>query len=214
MTKDEALKLALEALEICAVRQEHQWDGLQKVSVAKAAIKQALAAPVQEPVGEVVVESMGVRGSDAMRVRMHFYKEIPPVGSKIYTTPPNVATPLAAPDLQAELEATNRQVEILSDALAESQREVAALKAVQEPVATIDSLEQEIYENTREFVPLNVMEWLLKRLNTTPPAAQRQWVGLTDEEQDEIAAYHGLDCMDYETAFRAIEAKLKEKNNG
>jgi hypothetical protein len=62
---------------------------------------------------------------------------------------------LAAPDLQAELvkansqaehferewylrgdelEATNRQVEILSDALAESRREVAALKAVQEPV--------------------------------------------------------------------------------
>jgi hypothetical protein len=39
-----------------------------------------------------------------------------------------------APDLQAELDATNRQVEILSDALAESRREVAALKAVQEPV--------------------------------------------------------------------------------
>ena len=34
----------------------------------------------------------------------------------------------AAPDLQAELDATNRQVEILSDALAESRREVAALK--------------------------------------------------------------------------------------
>jgi hypothetical protein len=55
---------------------------------AITAIKQARSAPVQEPVGEVVVESMGVRGSDAMRVRMHFYKEIPPVGSKIYTTPP------------------------------------------------------------------------------------------------------------------------------
>jgi hypothetical protein len=41
----------------------------------------------------------------------------------------------AAPALQAELDATNRQVEILSDALAESRREVAALKAVQEPVA-------------------------------------------------------------------------------
>lgn len=39
----------------------------------------------------------------------------------------------------------------------------------QKPVATIDSLEQEIYENTQEFVSLNVMEWLLKRLNTTPP---------------------------------------------
>jgi len=35
---------------------------------------------------------------------------------------------LAAPDLQVELDATNRQVEILSDALAESRREVAKLK--------------------------------------------------------------------------------------
>jgi hypothetical protein len=37
---------------------------------------------------------------------------------------------LAAPDLKAELEATNRQVEILSDALAESRREVDALVAL------------------------------------------------------------------------------------
>jgi hypothetical protein len=43
-------------------------------------------------------------------------------------------------EANAELDATNRQVEILSDALAESRREVAALKAVQEPVAqyTVD----------------------------------------------------------------------------
>jgi hypothetical protein len=34
--------------------------------------------------------------------------------------------------MEAELDATNRQVEILSDALAESRREVAALKAVRE----------------------------------------------------------------------------------
>ncbi len=34
------------------------------------------------------------------------------------------------PDLQAELDATNRQVEILSDALAESRREVDALVAL------------------------------------------------------------------------------------
>jgi len=42
----------------------------------------------QEPIGEVVVESMGVRGSDAMQVRLHFYKKFPPIGSKIYTSPP------------------------------------------------------------------------------------------------------------------------------
>jgi hypothetical protein len=40
-----------------------------------------------------------------------------------------IGTP-AAPDLQAELDATNRQVEILSDALAESRREVDAMIAL------------------------------------------------------------------------------------
>jgi hypothetical protein len=90
---------------------------------------------------------------------------------------------------------------------------------VQKPVATIDSLEQEIYENTREFVSLNVMEWLLNRLNTTPPAAQRQWVSLTDEEYAEaekcVWAVVSLDDTEKEANrefARAIEAKLKEKN--
>jgi hypothetical protein len=54
------------------------------------------------------------------------------------------------------------------------------------------------------------------KLYTTPPAAQRQWVGLTDEEI--IDVIHPLvmadmpdEATDYEIA-RAIEAKLKEKN--
>jgi hypothetical protein len=41
---------ALEALEICAVRQEHQWHGLQQVQIVKAALRAALEQPVQEPV--------------------------------------------------------------------------------------------------------------------------------------------------------------------
>ena len=41
---------------------------------------------------------------------------------------------------------------------------------------------------------------------------QRTWVGLTDEEIDDIAAFHGLDYMSYEPFTKAIEAKLKEKN--
>jgi len=40
------------------------------------------------PVGEVVLEGMGVPGSDARQVRFHMYKEIPPVGAKLYTRPP------------------------------------------------------------------------------------------------------------------------------
>jgi hypothetical protein len=62
---------------------------------------------------------------------------------------------------------------------------------------------------------------------TTPPAAQRQWVGLTDAERDAIFELHhtSLGGWDYsgdevmydkhfEDAVAAIEAKLKEKNNG
>ena len=46
---------------------------------------------------------------------------------------------------------------------------------------------------------------------TTPPAAQRQWVGLTDAEVMQTMS------GDWTSQFyfaRAIEAKLKEKNNG
>jgi len=85
-------------------------------------------AAAQEPIGEVVVESMGVRGSDAMQVRLHFYKKFPPIGSKIYTTPP-----------------------------------------------------------------------------------QRIWVGLTDEDKQELDEKYG---DDYLAHLDAVEAKLKEKNNG
>ena len=45
--------------------------------------------------------------------------------------------------------------------------------------------------------------------STTPPAAQRQWVGLTDEEVKHIAD------SEWEEAFvRLIEAKLRSKNDG
>ena len=41
---------------------------------------------------------------------------------------------------------------------------------------------------------------------------KRTWVGLTDEEIDDLAEFHGLDFMSYAPFTRAIEAKLKEKN--
>jgi hypothetical protein len=51
-------------------------------------------------------------------------------------------------------------------------------------------------------------------LYTTPPAAQRQWVGLTDEEITELE--ETTTCLANESWLRnltrAIEAKLKEKN--
>jgi hypothetical protein len=79
------------------------------------------AAPVQEPVARVIDDGTPQGATEWIP----FVSRVEPLktGDLLYTTPP------AAPDLQAELDATNRQVEILSDALAESRREVAALKA-------------------------------------------------------------------------------------
>ena len=42
---------------------------------------------------------------------------------------------------------------------------------------------------------------------------QRPWVGLTDEEICKCAGIDGADTWLFETAY-ALEAKLKEKNNG
>jgi len=77
----------------------------------------------------------------------------------------------------------------------------------QEPVTTLEDLEQEIYENTRQFVSRDVMEWMLKRYYTTPP--QRTWVGLTDEEIEDIV--EDCDGVGWDVA-QAIRAKLKQKN--
>jgi len=41
---------------------------------------------------------------------------------------------------------------------------------------------------------------------------KREFVGITDEEIDDLAEFHGLDFMSYEPFTRAIEAKLRSKN--
>ena len=46
--------------------------------------------------------------------------------------------------------------------------------------------------------------------DTTPPAAKRQWVGLTPTERKQIEKRYVF----VEDAIRLTEAKLKEKNNG
>jgi len=46
----------------------------------------------------------------------------------------------------------------------------------------------------------------------TPPAAQRQWVGLTDEEIEKACVPLGAAILSFTEVARAIEAKLKEKN--
>jgi len=108
-----------------------------------------------------------------------------------------------------------KAIKALEEALAK-QEQRSDSEHTGEPVAwTLDSLEQEIYANTRTFVSLNVMEWLLTRLNTTPPQGearglsqqQRTWVGLTDEDDIDWDGTGNLKQL-----VEAVEAKLKEKN--
>jgi hypothetical protein len=119
--------------------------------------------------------------------------------------------------LKYEHQAIYKTIVALKEALAgkQEQRSVRASadsEHMGEPVAwTLDSLEQEIYANTRTFVSLNVMEWLLTRLNTTPQQPStivRTWVGLTTKDQKEIQRQ----SVYVEGAIRMTEAKLKEKN--
>jgi hypothetical protein len=58
----------------------------------------------------------------------------------------------------------------------------------QEPVATLDDLEQEIYENTRQFVSRDVMEWMLKRYYTTPPPQHALMAEHWKAEYDKLKA--------------------------
>jgi len=95
---------------------------------------------------------------------------------------------------------------VLVEEIQRMAKRIEELEAKGEPVATIDSLEQEIYENTRQFVSLDVMEWMLKRYYTTPP--QRTWVGLTDKDWN-----RSKHTEDFKKGVDWAEEMLKARNS-
>jgi hypothetical protein len=197
--KDEALKLALEALEEwyfgCGAGSESHDDAVE-------AIKQALAAPVKDN-SNYRLDPPGLDPAGGTQVSKVWWD-----GDKLIAKPiPFVEFYKAAPDLQAELDATNRQVEILNDALAESRREVAALKAVQEPVFELQKSGWEIICDLDwiQTLPFGTL------LYTTPPAAQRQWVGLTLADREKLRDQ--FEGWNYPAILvDAVSDILKEKN--
>jgi hypothetical protein len=96
---------------------------------------------------------------------------------------------------------------------------------VQEPIGYLFQHEE---TGLTMVVDVQQVEWGFEKNNprhqkigpvyTTPPAAQRQWVGLTDEEVYPLANEHlhyqmeGYEVSGIYNLAQAIEAKLKEKN--
>ena len=172
MTKEEAMKLALDWYD----------SGHEDREEFQAMIENLLATPAQEPVAWEASATKFAMGrqlflhkpenlASYIRVRLLIYGDTSPPSQEIVCSTGLCQYKPAAPDLQAELEATNKQVEILSDALAESRQEVAALKAVQESVAWqhIESAPKDgtriLCQNEKGFV--DICEWTQDRFTSS-----------------------------------------------
>jgi hypothetical protein len=154
-------------------------------------------APVQELLGYIATMA-------ANDLRASIYGDVTVYGEDledtvaIYTTPPAAQPAVQEGRDWSLLEATQ---ESLREHMAEIKRLKAAQPApVQEPVAWVNHGENRITRATG---------WDgYGALYTTPPAAQKTWVGLTDEERNECTQSPFTADQ-----HRAIEAKLKGKNH-
>jgi hypothetical protein len=178
MTKDEALDLALKALEMAHELEEgygvdFKKYGLEfdkdiraKYATAITAIKQARSAPVQEPVAWVDWLPEGTT---------HIAK--------------CKATTSSGGSLSLRTHAFKYEADVLKVYTTDNDNEYPGWRAAKDV----------FYHLNFAIVPIY----------TTTPAAQRQWVGLTQDEFRDFAS-----TLDYGTGglIRAIEAKLKEKN--
>ena len=137
---------------------------------------QALAAPVQEPVDGTQVSKVWWDGEKLMAKPIPLEDIYQPVDWKaayLKSVESGCITLDELREANAELDATNRQVEILSDALAESRREVATLKAVQEPVAWWNGkYGSPVFGFKRDTPGIGLGNPDATPLYTTPPAAK------------------------------------------
>ena len=188
MTKDEAMRLALDALENAPLEYDFHGDpmdtefGLQKTA-AIIALHQALAAPEQEPVawmrkwafdGEKPCKEKNANGRMAWPIR---FKVLPVTRDKHFHDDVALYTaPVAAPQQPVSMETVYDTIIEWSTAGKGSRRELA------------------------------------RRMIALFAAPQREWQDLTKAEINDCAGAE-IYSSSWAMAFaRAIESKLKEKN--
>jgi hypothetical protein len=182
MSKDEALDLALEALQTLMIQRGSIYDK------AITAIKQARSAPVQEPIAQDVQEKCRIEA----------------VPAKVGLLP---AEPVQEPVDGTQVSKVWWDGEKL---MAKPIPLVDFYQPVQDSTCNETLRAQgKAYPRTCRKCGLGPCIGAPKQ----PPAAQRQWVGLTDEEVTALKR-NGERYISSQDFARAIEAKLKEKNNG
>ena len=245
MTKDEALDLALEALTVLLDEWTPARHAQLKGMEAVTAIKQARSAPVQEPehidhsngrYSPLLTRMMNKRVESNVKQVIHLYDE-----------PPATQTELLQESVKKRVESVMELADAYANAMERGpfsrsyhgniQDTRAALQIAIEKITTppaqpapVQEPEHTVRSNGR-YSPL-LTSMMNKRVESNvkqvihlydkPPAAQRQWVGLTDDEL--IAAIYELEGFAFgldngnvsERAVlryaRLVEAKLKEKN--
>ena len=187
--KDEALKLGLEALqEPLGFTGSREIDA--KLREAITAIKQALAAPVQ-PMAHIVGE-IDHTGK--------VWKPVQPAPVQPLTWLKTIETPGGF----------GKFVEAKPNEKGAKPVYLTPPAAPVQPVSGV--VLRDGYPTLIQDKHIKETDQRLCILPTTPPAAQRQWVGLTDDEVHETAIKCVRLGQSVNAAIRAIEAKLKEKN--
>ena len=227
MTKDEALKMALEAL-MYASYEDIEYDATcaTKVLTARNAIKEILAQPEQEPVAFYNPQHGGFYWAKPTTIHAPQAVDIVPLA--LYASPPQrqtdqepwllESTQTLAKTLAREFYPEVTQWECLNDlagVISQIDNMTTGLmrKTEQEPVAWqwLDTA------TFRKKIPPTGESECWNPLYASPPQRQqapprkREWVGLTNAEVNNAAAgcHLGNSVQD---AIRQAEAALKGKN--
>jgi hypothetical protein len=223
--KDEALDLALEALERMKgygnvfLHRRDERNPHEQVCEAITAINQALAAPVQEP--EHIVNSNGRYSPLLTRMMNKRVESNVKQVIHLYDEPP--AQPAPAPKGWPSDDLVTEKAKQSGFDLSQMPNMLYAVRGnhaqlvnfAKAMIATLPAAQHQCKWPTcqSEEYQQALAEQINQELVTG--AAQRQWVGLTDDERAaigrEMAKTLPNRWIDFDYA-RAVEAKLKEKN--